>query len=240
MKKQILTLTMCLALTATAALATGTNQVPQKTNAVAKTQAKVSVTAKSSTQAKITRDLNAEKTADTIKPTSKEDARKCFEERRVKSRENMYKELGLSAEQKAKAEAIDLKTKTEAEPLFKKAQTEAKKLRELKTKKASIFKIRKQQKAFKAAKNDLRNHMKASKKAFEAILTEEQKVKLNSIKAAKRKEGCKLGNCHKPHCPICKGGKKHQPEFMGTPPDDMKPECPQEHVSTPLPPKDKK
>lgn len=225
MKKQILTLTMCLALTATAALAGSTNQVPQKANATLKTQAKATVMTKNT---------------DTIKPPSREDAKKCFEEKRMNARENMYKELGLSDEQKAKAEALDLKAKTEAEPLFKKVQAEAKKLRELKIQKASIFKIWKQQKVFKAAKNNLKKHMIASKKAFEAILTQEQKSKLNSLKLAKKKEMAKFKDYHKHGYPPCKVPRKHHPEFMGPPPEDMGPNCPQGHGPMPFPPKDVK
>lgn len=231
MKKQILMLTMCLALTATSTLAAATNKVVQKT--------KPATIAKPSAEVKSTANLNSSTNVGAPKSISKEEAKKHFEEKMLKHREHMYSELGLSAEQKLKAEALDLKSKTEIEPLITKAQAEAKKLRELKCKKASVFEIWKQENAFKAAKKDVKKHMIASRKSFEAILTDEQKVKFNSIRAEKKKEIDKFKKSHKPHGPKCKCPECQKHEHMGPPPEDMRPEGPQDHGPMPFPPKGK-
>ena len=208
MKKQILTLTMCLALTATAALANGTTVVTQKA-----APAKISMPAPVTQTAPATMTI---KPAEQPQIMTREEAKKNFEERRVKIRERMYNELGLSTEQKTQAEALDLKNKTEAIPLFEKFKAESKKLSELKNKHASVFKIWQQENVVKEAKKSLESHFDTSRKAFEAILTPEQKAKFEARKIKMEK----FKKCHK-HC-----GQKgpHGPEHMGPPPEGMGPQ----------------
>lgn len=214
MKKQILTLTMCLALTATAALADVTKQA---------TPATVSTTAAGKLQAKPTSPKNLVKQAEQPKVITREEAKKRFEERRNQQREQMYCKLGLTAEQKVKAEALDVKSKAAAEPIIIKLQAEGRKLKDLKAKKASKLEIFKQERAFKATKNELKNSFEASKKSFEAILTKEQKDKFKAMGEERKKEmqkmkkkGCHFNKAEKSHKkqPPCKMDKP-----MGPPPE---------------------
>ncbi len=225
MKKQIFTLTMCLVLTAPTALAVRTNNVTPK--------ARVNQEIKSITKSNL-------KTNGDASLSSRDEAKKSFEEKKTKQRERMYNELGLSPEQKAKAEAADLKSKEEAVPLFKKVQVEAKKLKELRTKKASALEIWKQEKTLKAAKNNLKKHMEASRKAFESILTKEQEVKFSSIKEGKKREMGEFKKSHKHHGPKCQCAEHHKAEHMGPTLENIEPDGSQEHPSMPFPPKDKK
>ncbi|MFA7658162.1 MAG: hypothetical protein WCY19_01875 [Candidatus Gastranaerophilaceae bacterium] len=207
MKKQILTLTMCLALTATSALAAGTNAVTQK--AVSQVKTAATTTVKPAPAPSVAK-------PEPPKMMTREEAKKHFEERRAQERERMYNALKLSAEQKAKAEALDAKTKQDVEPLIKKAQLEGKKLRELKAKKASSFETWKQEYTYKAAKNDVKKYFDSSRKSFEAILTKEQRAKyqeMDRFRKAHRPGGPK-GMGHRPQGP--------GPEHMGPPPEDKK------------------
>lgn len=130
MKKQILTLAMCLAVSATSVLADNAKTVKP-------------VETKPATA--------IEKPAEPQSFKSEEEARKYYEGKMAQRREAFYQDLGLSTEQKTKAEAIEAKTKTDAEALNKKFRSERQKLAE------------------------------AHKKAFEAILTNEQKAKFDAI-----------------------------------------------------------
>lgn len=167
MKKQILTLTLCLALTATSALAATTTPVakaPVKpaTCACAKPVAKAAV--------KVVKPAApAEVKAPEVVLTPEQLAKKNTEEKLAKDRECLLAKLGVSAEQKAKAE-----------PLLAKVQVEKAKLRELKAKKACPVLICKQ-----------KAEVKKAKKAFEATLNKDQVAKLKSLK--KSKCACK---CH--------------------------------------------
>lgn len=193
MKKQILTLTMCLALSATAPLASDAATVAKKT------------------PAKVT--VNEVKTQEpTLTP--EQAAKKHFEEKMTKEKEDFYCKLGLSAEQKAKAESLDKRNRAEAEPLFQKVRAEKIKLHELNAQKASETEICKQKHQVKVAKKALKAHFEASKKAFDAILTKEQLEKAKALHEehkAKMKEHCKC-KCHNHH------------DFDGT--EGMPPKCP--------------
>jgi len=220
MKKQILTITMCLALTSTAALADGAKQAPQKVS----TPTKISKTVPVKVQAALPPEAILNGITDPSKILTKEDARKNFEAKKAKARERRYNELGLSTEQRAKAEALNLKTQTEAVSLFTTLKAESKKLGDLKAKHASIFAIWHQENVVKASQKALKKHFSDSGAAFEAILTPAQKVKFE----ARKKEMDKYRKEHKP------GGHKgyYGPKHMGPPPeghgpDGMGPDGPQ-------------
>lgn len=211
MKKQILTLTMCLALTTTAALAEVTKTMPQKPVPQAKVSTAIPV--KPDVKTLPTTNLGAQ--PEQPKRITSEEAKKYFEEKQAKQRDHMYNDLGFTPEQKAKAEALDIKAKKEVAPLMSKLKLESKKLKELKTKKASTFKIWQQENTVKSAKKALKKHFEASRKAFEEILTPEQKTKFE----ARKKEMDKFRKNHKHG-----GAKGHNaPENMGPPPAGIGP-----------------
>lgn len=180
MKKQIIALTVCLSLTAASAFAACPTcqkevikQAPQdcpKTNKA------------------------------TDKALTKEQQKKFFEEKMTKRRDALYCKLGLTPEQKVKAEELDAKNKAEAVVLIDKVKQERAKLEDLKAKKACPVLICKQKQQLKSAKHALRKHFKASQKSFDSILTKEQLVKLQTIRAEKKaefKKHCKCkGKCH--------------------------------------------
>lgn len=179
MKKQILTLTLCLALTATSALAATTpakGPVKSTPCVCAKPIAKAAV--------KVVKPAATEVKAPEVVLTPEQLIKKNTEEKLAKNRECLMNKIGLTAEQKAKAE-----------PLLAKVQAEKAKLRELKAKKACPILICKQ-----------KNEVKQAKKAFEATLNKDQLAKLKSLK--KSKCACKCHN-HKaapetltaPKCP---------------------------------------
>lgn len=183
MKKQIITLTMCLALTSTAALASGVNTIGQKMAS----QPVVSTPTTLNT-AKPAATSTIGKPGKQLTITSMDEIKKHFEDRRIKERETLYNNLNLSEEQKIKAKDLDATTKVEFAKYRKKIQIEAKKLRDLKVKHASIFKIYKQKSALNRAKADTKRYIESSRKSFEAILTKEQKTKFKTIENAKKKE----------------------------------------------------
>lgn len=106
----------------------------------------------------------------------------------TKSREDLYYKLGLTTEQKAKAEAQDKINKEKAKPLMYKLRQERAKLRELKEKKAPLVEIYKQKQQVKLARKALKEHFEASRKSFEAILTECQLAKLKIIREERKAE----------------------------------------------------
>lgn len=110
MKKRILTLAMCLAISATSVLAAANTKEVKST--AKKVPAKV------------------EKQVESKKLKSKDDARKNFEAKMAERREAFYQELGLSAEQKAKSEVLDAKTRDDMEALHKKFRAEKQKIAE--------------------------------------------------------------------------------------------------------------
>lgn len=181
MKKQILTLTLCLALTATSALA-ATTAPAAKAPAKAAPCACTKPVAKAAV--KVVKPAATEVKAPEVVLTPEQLAKKNTEEKLAKDRECLLAKLGVKAEQKAKAE-----------PLLAKVQAEKAKLRELKAKKACPILICKQ-----------KCEVKKAKKAFEATLNKDQLTKLKSLK--KSKCACKCHN-HKaapeafaaPKCP---------------------------------------
>ena len=179
MKKQMITLAVCLALTATSALASSTKISP-------KTPAKELIPVATQTKA-------SEATQ-----CPEETAKQKFEEKLAKDREELYCKLGLSTEQKTKAEAFHQKTREGAEPLFAKLHTEKAKLHELKAQKACVVKIDEQKLKVKEAKHALKAHMKASGKEFEAMLDKCQLAKFKALREEK-KEQWKKGGCHHHH-----------------------------------------
>jgi hypothetical protein len=190
MKKQLLTLTICLALTASSALAS----CPVKSNETAQPATKGCPCAVSTpVDATLTKEQLIQK----------------FEERMAKRREALYCKLGLTQKQKVKAEELDKQNKAEAMTLMDKVHQEKSKLRDLKSKKVCPVEIYKQKQQLKAAKKALHKHFIASEKSFETILTKEQLTKFKAIrtenkakmkkhfskekgKREKGKEGCKI------------------------------------------------
>lgn len=208
MKKQVLILTICLALTAISASASDMpypspfpHPIPQ-VKKVTQSPTKVDPPVK---EAPCVKPVPAPETAG----LSPEQARKKFEEKMAKDRENLYCKLGLTPEQKAKAEALDKTNRETAKPLMQKLRQERAKFHELKEKKASVVELGKQKQQVKLAKKALKEHFEASQKSFDAILTESQLAKLKVIREKRKAEmkkhekhlhGCKSNFC-KPGCP---------------------------------------
>jgi len=182
MKKQMITLAVCLALTATSALASST-----ATTSKAPTKAAIPVACQT-------------KTPEVTQPTKEESLKQQFEEKMSQKRAELYCKLGLSNEQKDKAEAIHQTTKEGAEPLFARFHEEKAKLHELKAKKACPIKINEQKLKVKEAKHSIRAHMEKSRKEFEAILDKSQLAKFKAFREEKKAEWkqnkCK---CHHHH-----------------------------------------
>lgn len=198
MKKQILTLAVCLALTATTTLAATTAPaVNKKTPAKAPQQ----VAAKS-----------AVKPVATVKPAPVQEqvspevqARIRFEAKMNQERELMHNALNLTPEQRTKAKALDQKTREEIKPLFEKVRAEKMKLKELETKKACPIEISKQKHEVRLAKKAIKKHFEASRKKFESILTPDQIAKLKVMREEKRAERAKFMKEHKMHKHCCPG-----------------------------------
>lgn len=218
MKKQLLTLAMCLAVTSAGAIA-----------ATPATKAACPVKPVAATVAK----KAPEKCTEAAKPTP-EQMKKEFEARMVKERELLYNNLNLTKEQRATAEELHKKNMAAGMPLMEKVRVEKMKLYELKAKKACEADINKQKVAVKEARKDFKKHMKAAHKDFEAILTKEQKAKLDVIKAERKAEMKKFK----------KGKGKHEfgPCPMGPKPPvgpdgKMMPPPPPYGMEGPMPPK---
>lgn len=195
MKKQLLTLTLCLALTAGSAFAATTAPAKKATSPV-----KVTATAKKCPA------TTAVKASEPVL-TPEQKAKKDLEEKLAKDREELYCKLKLSEQQRLTASAIEEKTKAEIEPLFAKLHDEKAKLRDLKDKKACPVKIAEQRAKVKAVKKDIRKHFQAAQKSFEEMLTTDQLAKFKVIKEERKAERkgmiedhCK---CHFPCAPGC-------------------------------------
>lgn len=236
MKKRFLLASLCVALSATSVLADVVNTSTAK-NLFAQDNTSIQKIAKPDSG----RPQKAEfgNPGHVPKTITKEQAKRFFEARKAQERAALYDALAFTAEQKAKAEALDVKTKAELRPFIKKWHQETKKLHDLKSKNASIFAIWKQQFAVNSAKSEVKNKFMASKKSFEAILTNEQKAKFKKIDAQKRKQMEEFRKSHKP------GGKGpglkpqgHGPGFMGPPPNAG--HGPGEGFPPPPPPENKK
>lgn len=204
MKKQILILTMCLAMTTASAFASA----PAKENPTPNPFPTPQV--KKVTQSSTKIDPPA-KEVPCVKPVTQseagcinsEQAKKKFEEKMAKDREDLYCKLGLTPEQKAKAEAMDKANREAAKPLMCKLRQEKAKFRELKEKKACPVEICKQKQQIKLAKKALKEHFETSRKCFESILTESQLAKLRTIREERKAEFKKHDKHH--HHP----GHKH-------------------------------
>lgn len=188
MKKQVLILTMCLVMSTASALASGLAKENPLPNPFPSSQVK------KVTQNSTKIDPPAKETP-CVKPAmsetrciTSEQAKKKFEEKMTKDREDLYCKLGLTPEQKAKAEAMDKANKEAAKPLMCKLRQEKAKLRELKEKKACPVKICEQKQQVKLAKKALKEHFEASRKCFESILTECQLAKLKTIREERKAE----------------------------------------------------
>jgi hypothetical protein len=196
MKKQVLTLTICLALTASSALANSTAKTTMK---LTTQQANKAAEPKS----EITGDCPCKASPTAECPLTKEQFKQKIEERMAKRREALYCKLGLTPEQKTKAVAMDTKNRTEAKALVDKIQEERIKLMDLKSKKACPVCIVEQKLKLRTAKKALHKHFATSEKSFEAILTKDQLTKFNAIreehKARFKNHGKCKGNypCHK-------------------------------------------
>jgi len=185
MKKQVLTIAICMALTASSALAAVTSKtVPTKniTPVACKCQEKTP--------------------AVTAAQPKEESCRQKFEEKMTKEREDLYCKLGLSKDQKDKAETLHQKNRASAEPLIAKFHTEKAKLHELKAKNTCAAKIEEQRLNVKEARKALRNHMKQGRKEFEAILSKDQLSKFKELRKEKKAE-CDKCKCHKHHDELC-------------------------------------
>lgn len=204
MKKQLLTLMMCMVLTATSAFA-ATTATPVK-KAPCPVKATVTAPAKNCPCAKAAQTPCAEPAL-----TPEQAKRKAFEEKIAKDRAELYCKLGLSEQQKLTAGALEEKTKSEMEPLFAKLHEERAKLKDLKANNACPMKIAEQKMKVKAVKKDIKKEFKAAQKSFEEILTNDQLAKFKTIKEERKaerkerrhermKEHCK---CHFPCAPGC-------------------------------------
>lgn len=217
MKKQILMLSMCLALTSVSALAAATSSTAPKS--VAPPAVKTTVPVKASV--KTTAPLNVKSEGAAVQqPLTRDEVKKKIEEKMLKEREVMYNSLSLTDEQRAKAEALDVKTRNGVKPLMLKLRAEKNKLEKLKATKVCYCDLIKQKNNVKKAKKDVKNYLEDSRKSFEAILTKEQKVKFDAIQAERKAQMEKFKKTHKHH-----GPKGHSPEHMGPPP--FGPEGPQ-------------
>lgn len=176
MKKQILMMTICFSLTIVSATASGTMRANDP-----------------SPQANNPGCVSKKMCVDSDQAKSK------FEEKMTKDREDLYCKLGLTSEQRAKAEALDKTNRETAKPLMCKLRQEKTKLRELKQKKVCLCEIYKQKQQVQIAKKALREHFKASHKCFEAILTKEQLAKLKVIRS-ERKADFRKHHWYKHHC----------------------------------------
>lgn len=199
MKKQILALTICITLANTSVLAS--NLISQNPSGTIKSN----IQSKESTCIKST-----EPTA-----LTPEQMKQKFEEKMQKGREDLYSKLGLTTEQKAKAEELDKKNRAEAKSLICKIHEEKSKLKALEARKANSIELYIQKQRLGAAKKALHKHFVSSEKSFEALLTKDQLAKLNSIKEERRAKMAKYRkNCCKNHqrhqCP-CKNNDKPCP-----------------------------
>lgn len=188
MKKQILTLSLCLALTATSALASGTKTCAKKAPA----KAPVAKTVQTQPQEAVL--------------TPEQAAKKHFEEKMAKEREDLYCKLGLTKDQKDKAADLNAQSRESAKPLFETFHTEKVKLHELKNKKACPIEIAKQKEKVHAARKALKAHFTEERKSFEALLTKDQLAKFKALKEErkqefkKNKKGCDCKcKCHHHH-----------------------------------------
>ena len=119
---------------------------------------------------------------------TKEDLINMYKQKKAREKELLYTALGFTTEQKAKAEALEAEAKAGVAERVKKFRVEQKKLKHLKAKKASRFRIWLQKSSVKSAKKDVIDYVTTSRKAFDDILTAEQKTRFKKINEEKIKE----------------------------------------------------
>lgn len=210
MRKRIIAMSLCLALTSIPALANCTKNMTKNT-ALSYVAGSMPFSVKNTSAQNVV----APSSGIPSNVLNKEGAKRTFEERKAKERALMYATLSFTNEQKAKAEAIDAKTKANIEPLFRKFQAEARKLRDLKAKKANPISIWLQKQSVKATKKSIEKCINSSKKEFQSILTPEQKAKYKIINDAKRKDFENFKKSHKAVAP--KASRKHEKRLSPVP-----------------------
>lgn len=184
MKKQMLTLAMCLALTTASVWASSmSNVVPNI------------VTQNTQKTGEITLISNQIPVSD-VTPAPTQSVKTSFRTKWDEDREELYCKLGLTPEQRTKAKALDEKKKSDAQPLIAKFHEEKVKLHQLKAAKACSAEIDQQKIKVKAAERAIKAHMHASRKKFEAILDECQLAKYKEIRAERKKQWEKYRHHH--------------------------------------------
>lgn len=187
MKKQMMTLAICLALTTTVVLASDSSDI--STQALIKNaQANEAIVP-----------IANQTPASDVASMPKQSVKTKFKEKWAEDKEELYCKLGLTPEQKAKAKALDEKKKMDAEPLLAKFHEEKAKLHQLKATKASSEKINQQKMKVKDAERTIKAHMEASRKKFEAILDQCQLTKYQEIRKERKEQWQKYGYHHH-HC----------------------------------------
>lgn len=199
MKKQILTLTLCLVLTATSALANGIDAVAKNSSDKAASPVVKAVVKNTSKTTKSVTPVTCQANAPEVTLTPEQLAKKKFEERLMKGRVDLYCTLGLTSEQRAKAEALDKQQRAEGEPLFTKFNTEKTKYYTMKAKNASTLEMYEQKNEVKLARKAIKAHLKTSREAFEALLTQDQLTKFTELREANKQERKKYERRHKNH-----------------------------------------
>lgn len=141
---------------------------------------------------------NYGKAGSTQQINTKSDLINMYASQKAREREYLYTAIGLSAEQRLKAETLDSDIKVGIVNHIKQVKIETKKLRMLKAQKASKIKIWMQKRALASAKKSMDKYMANSSKAFDNLLTKEQKVRFDMINQAKANEQPKPINMNLP------------------------------------------
>lgn len=209
MKKKLLTLAVCVAVTSISAYGA--------------TVATKSATPVKSSGTEVKKVVNKTPEA---KPTP-EQMKKEFEARMAKDRAALYEKLKLTEEQIKKSEELHKKNHAAGEPLIDNLRLQKAKLYELKAQKATEEQIEKQKAEVKAARKKFKAHMTAANKEFEAVLTKEQLAVLKKIKAEKKEQMKTFKKSHcKKGCPM-HGGFSPKEDFLGPkPPIGPQGSCP--------------
>lgn len=201
MKNHVLTLAICITLSATSALAASTAPVVLKNASQTPAKVTVEVTSPAACPKPQVAPTSTNGKAECPKQVSKEEMKKVFEEKMAKRRADLYTALSFTDEQIAKAKALDIKTRNEIKPLIAKVKAEKSMLDKMVASHASRLAVIKQEAAFKSARKDVKKYVDDSNKAFEAILTKEQSAKYKIYQAEKRAKMQKFRREHKHHGP---------------------------------------
>lgn len=187
MKRQIMTLAVCLALTANVTWASDNGDV--STQVLTKNMHVAEAVNMVANQIPVS-DVNS---------CPKQSVKTKFKARWAEDREELYCKLGLTPEQKAKAKALDEQKKIDAEPLLAKFHEEKAKLHQLKVAGACSEEINKQKMKVKDAEKTIKAHMEASRKKFEAILDKCQLAKYQAIRKERKEQWEKFHHHHHHH-----------------------------------------